>query len=234
MQNVKFLPSLTTVTMRGEIGNWMAQIEEIQKLNLKEIAIFPTLLEKEERFKLYKILKESPVERVPFVHLRTDMELKELDYLVENFQTEVFNLHTTTNWPLLHNYSKYAKRIFIENGKFVPKEEELEKFGGLCIDFSHWENSVLLGDVLYHQKMLKLIQKFSVGICHISSIKNKMISNPFKPELQQYDSHLLLRMNELDYLKKYKLYIPTVAAIELENAIAEQLKIKTYLKNILR
>ena len=235
MKEIKFLPILTTVTMGGEASDWRARIEEIKKLGLKEIALFPTALVREERYELYEELKKLSLERIPFVHLRTDMEVEEIDYLVENFKTEIFNIHTTINWPLLHDYSKYAKQIFIENGgQTVPTEEELNKFAGLCIDFSHWENNVILGDVEYDKQMKERIQKYIVGICHLSVIKEEPIPDRFNDRELQYDSHLLEKTQELDYLKKYAQYIPAVCAIELENSIEQQLEVKQYLENNLK
>jgi hypothetical protein len=235
MQKIKFLPSLTTVTMNAGVGNWMAMIEDIKRLKLTEIGLFPTVLEKNERYKLYEELKKTSIENIPFVHLRgQDMDLEELDYLVENFHTEVFNIHTTVTWPVAFDYSKYAKQIFIENGKFVPTEEELDKFGGLCIDFSHWENMVKLGNVEYDQAMKDRISKYPIGVCHLSIIKDEIFPNPFKPEILQYDSHEMEKLSEYDYLKKYVEYLPAISAIELVNPIEQQLDVKTYLENIIK
>jgi len=233
MNKTVFLPSLTTVTMAGTVGDWKAQIEEIKKLGLKEIALFPTAIEKEERYKLYAALREINLDRIPFVHLRTDMELEEVDYLVEHFHAEVFNLHTSINWPQQYDYSKYAKKIFIENGPYVPTEEELKKFGGLCLDFSHWENAVRLGDVEYDRLIKERVAKYPIGICHISPIEDELIPNPFKPEELQYDTHQLRDMRQLEYMKKYAQYVPVIAAIELENPIEKQLEVKKYLQDAL-
>lgn len=235
MKNMKFLPSLTTVTMQAGVGDWMKMIEDIKRLKLKEIGLFPTVLEKEARYKLYEELKKTSIEKIPFVHLRgQDMDLEELDFLVENFHTEVFNIHTTATWPVVFDYSKYAKQIFIENGKLVPTEEELSKFGGLCIDFSHWENQVLLGDEEYDRQMKARIEKYPIGVCHLSTIMDELFPNPFKPEILQHDSHRMNNLSEFDYLKKYIEYIPEISAIELENSIKDQLKVKEYLLEILQ
>ncbi|HBI33657.1 MAG TPA: hypothetical protein DEA43_03500 [Candidatus Moranbacteria bacterium] len=235
MKNIKFLLSLTTVTMEAGVGNWMAMIEDIKKFKLTEIGLFPTVLEKDERYKLYAELKNTTVKNIPFVHLRAqDMSVEELDFLVENFNTKVFNIHMTADWPVVYDYSKYAKQIFIENCKTVPTEKELEKFGGLCIDFSHWENQVLLGNAEYDRLMKERIAKYSIGVCHLSVIKDEIFPNPFKPEILQHDSHKMDNLSEFDYLKKYAQYIPDITAIELENSIEEQLEIKNYLENIIK
>ena len=231
---MKILPSLTTITESRKVGDWRAQISEIKKLGLTEFALFPTKLLKEERFELYAALKEIPsLERIPFVHLRTDMEPEEIGYLIENFQTEVFNLHTTVNWPLQYDYSKYAKQIFIENGKFVPTEADLSTFGGMCIDFSHWESMVKFGNKDYDEQMLKMAEKYPIGVCHISAITTEATADPSNPGYMQYDSHRLEHLQELDYMKNYLQYVPTIVAIELENSIEKQLEAKEYLEAML-
>ncbi|EKE20181.1 MAG: hypothetical protein ACD_8C00046G0006 [uncultured bacterium] len=235
MKEVNFLPSLTTVTMQAGVGDWMKMIEDIRRLKLKEIGLFPTVLEKEARYKLYEELKKTSIEKIPFVHLRgQDMDLEELDFLVENFHTKVFNIHTTATWPVVFDYSKYAKQIFIENGKLVPTEEELSKFGGLCIDFSHWENQVRLGNEEYDRQMKERIAKYPIGVCHLSPISDELIPNPVKPELLQHDSHRMNNFREFDYLKNYVKYVPKISAIELENSIEQQLEVKKYLEDILQ
>lgn len=219
--------------MSGTTNDWMTQIEDARKYGLTEIALFPTGLKEPDRYKLYQAIKKfTLVKTLPLVHLRTDMQPEEIDYLIREFNPEVFNLHTTKNWPLMYDYSKYASRIFIENGKTAPAEKELSRFGGLCIDFSHWENMVRFKDDDYDQQMKARIEKFSTGVCHISPIKKEMIPNPFESGLLQYDSHLLSEIDELDYMKKYAKYIPHISAIELENSIAEQLEVKKYLEKM--
>jgi len=200
MKKIKFLPSITTVTMeKGKVGDWKSMVEEVDRFKLKEIGLFPTGLSgKEQRYRLYEALKKTSLEKILFVHLMTEMEPEELDYLVENFHTEVFNLHATANWPLIYDYSKYASRIFIENGKTVPTEEELQKFGGMCLDFAHWENMIRLGNEEYDSLMRQRLKKFPVGICHLSPMVDEPIPNPFVPQIIQYDTHLLDDIEQLE------------------------------------
>jgi hypothetical protein len=233
MSKIKFLPSLATLTAKAEIGDWREKVEEIKRLCLEEIGLFMTALKEKERYQLYAALKETSVKKILFVHLRTDMKPEEIVYLIENFHSEVFNLHMTSRWPLLYDYSKYAKQIYIENGKEIPTEDELSKFGGLCIDFAHWENQALLGNTEYQQTMLDRIKKFPIGVSHLSVIKKTSSPDPTYPNLMQYDDHAMDNLQEFDYLKKYQKYIPAIAAIELENSIAKQLEVKKYLETLL-
>ena len=48
-----------------------------------------------------------------------------------------------------------------------------------------------------------------------------------------YSSHLLKDYHELDYIKKYKKFLPDLISIELENSFKELLEIKKYLEKII-
>ena len=52
-------------------------------MGIEEIAVFPTVLDKEDRKKLYDIIRNTKIKRIPLVHLRDDMDVKELDFFVK-------------------------------------------------------------------------------------------------------------------------------------------------------
>ncbi|MDD5490110.1 MAG: hypothetical protein PHP25_05535 [Candidatus Moranbacteria bacterium] len=236
MRNRKILVSLTTlsnISKKNLSSGWESKIEEIKENNLEEIALFLTGLKKEERKKLYNALENTAVKSIPHVHLRTDMELKELDYLVQKYSVQAFNLHATAEWPLIYDYDKYASKIFFENIKTVPVEEELKKFGGLCVDFSHWKEKELHGDVKYCEEIKDRIKKYKIGCSHVSAIKDEPIPIIIDPYREEYSSHILENLSELDYIKEYKKYLPDLISIELENSITEQLEAKKYLEKLI-
>ncbi len=225
----KVLIGLTTIT------NWRGKTEEIFRYGIKEASLFPTFLKTKEREELYKILEKSPIKRIPHVHLRGDMELEELEYLIKRYHTKVFNIHADGGeYPYKLDYSKYIKMIYVENSDKVPSWKELKEYRGVCIDFSHWENGVLKNDRQYFDFEEK-VKKFKIGCCHISAIK-KELTKELDVEIKRrmsYSSHLLKDYHELDYIKKYKKFLPRFISIELENPLREQLKIKKYLEKII-
>ncbi len=231
MGNKKILLGLTTTPA----SDWRDKIKEIRKLNITEISIFPTYLKSDERKELYKLLENSPIKNIPHVHLRSDMDLQELDYFVENCNTKVFNIHSeNTVHALKKDFSKYSSIIYIENTEVIPTEEELKKYAGLCIDFSHWEDFILLKNPNYFG-FLEKISKFETGCGHISGIKKETITDPdpdYKARLS-YACHTIQDFNELDYIKKYLQYLPDIISIELENSFEEQLRVKEYLEKII-
>ena len=226
--SMKILPTITTITL----GAWKEKVKEVKKLKIKEIALFLTSLKQEERKELYQLLKETSVERIPFVHLRSDMEMWELDYLVDNYQTKVFNAHSEKKFPLSYNLDKYRNIIYIENTYDPLDEKEIKEFAGICLDLSHLENDRIFRQEKYRHN-IELIEKYPCGCSHISPGKNFATLNK-KNKSWPEDPHDLKNLSELDYLKRYPLkYFGGFVAIEMENSIKEQLKIKDYIMNLL-
>ncbi|MFA5776987.1 MAG: hypothetical protein WC906_00925 [Parcubacteria group bacterium] len=226
MLEKKILLGLTTTPG----SDWRNKIEEIKKFNIREVALFLGPLKKDKRKTIYRELEKIQIS-IPHVHARTDMDTEEFDYLAEKYGTKVFNIHSLKEFPLIENidFSKYYKKIYIENVHFIPDEKEIEMFGGLCIDFSHWENGKLTNWDGY-ENFEELAKKYPIGCCHISAITDSLVK---WPEWSTYDSHNFKKIKEFDYIKKYLKYLPDIISIELENSFEEQLKVKEYLEKII-
>lgn len=223
----KILVSITTTNN----SDWKEKIREINELKLKEVALFPTCLDRKQREKLYQLLEKSEVKNIPLLHLRHDMELKEIKYFVKKYNTKAFTLHTQSEFPLIYDYSKYNRFIFIENIYRPLNPEEIKQFGGICLDMSHLENDRILEKEKFKHN-IKMLEKYPIGCNHISCVKN-FSHKDIKGDLR-YDFHILENLSELDYLKKYpKNYFSSIIAIELENSIKEQLKIRDYITKLL-
>ncbi len=226
-----FLPAITTT----QGSDWQAKVKEIDKLGLKQAALFLTCLDRpQQRKKLYSLLEKTKLKKIPFVHLRSDMLLSELDYLVEKWGTRVFNLHKSKEYAFKYDYVKYSQDkapICIENTGFMLDEQEVKKMAGICLDLSHLEDDRLLRPDIYKQT-ISLLKKYPVGCNHISAVQKQ--SHPDEQGKHWHSMHYLDDLAELDYLKKYpKSYFSNYIAIELENTLAEQLKIIDHLLIIL-
>lgn len=217
------LPSITTTK-----PDWRNKIKQAKELKIEELSFFLTCLNLKERREFYDLAKG--IKKVPFIHIRSDMDPKELDYLMKTFQTEVFNFHTQLDFPFDYDYSKYRDVLYIENSpKFSFQEEEIKKFGGICLDITHLENDWLTNKEKF-EKDIKMLQKYPVGCNHISAIKKKTFTD--EEGIVRYDSHYFQELSEFDYLKKYPhYYFSSYIAIELENSLEEQLKVKEYILN---
>jgi hypothetical protein len=219
----KILVSITTTNR----SDWRNKIKEARKLSVKELALFPTCLEEKERQELYFLLKKNNFKNVPFVHITNKMSLEELDFLIDEFNVQAFNIHTDREYPFIYDYSKHKKMIFIENVFFPLSEKEVKRFGGVCLDLTHLENDRVLQPEKY-QENLKVIEKYSIGCNHLSCFTKKICLG--KKGNLRLDRHLLKKIEQMDYLKKYPArYFSKFIAIELENSIKMQLKIKDYL-----
>lgn len=221
MRNI--LVSVTTT--KG--SDWKEKIKEISDLKLEEVALFPTCLEKKEREEMYSLLGKSGVKRIPFVHIRNDMTLQELDYLIEKFGAKAFNIHTNSEYPFIYDYVRHRKMIFIENVYRPLDEEEIRKFGGVCLDVTHLEND-RVHDPEKFRHNVGIIEKYPIGCNHSSCFRE--VSHTDENGYLRRDYHLLNKLSEMNYLKNYpKKYFSDIVAIELENTIARQLEIKDYL-----
>lgn len=225
MANKKILLGLTTTPN----SDWREKIREIDKFNIKELALFPTFLKPGERKELYGLLEKTDLGSIPHVHIRgEDMPPEELDWLIKKYKTKVFNIHSAQDYPINYNYSRY--RVYLENTKSIPTKEELKKYNGLCVDFSHWEDGIKRKNKAY-DNFENLVKKYPVGCCHISAVSEKLIYYSYC--LPAYDNHVFSSYTELDYIKKYLKYLPDIISIELANSFKEQLEVKKYLEKII-
>jgi hypothetical protein len=228
---MKFIPTITTT----RDSNWKDKLREIQALNIEEVALFLTGLTKEQRKNLYDALKTSPIKRIPFVHLRSDMDVSELEFLAKTYDTRVFNTHSERLFPIDNEWLvKYRELICIENTPDAPLDgEEIKKYGGICLDFAHLENIRLLESDRY-KKETEVLSKFPIKCNHISVIKKEFSFVDSKTRKLQYDSHHLDDLSELDYLKNYPIqYFSDYCAIELDNKISEQIEAIDYINGFM-
>jgi len=206
---------------------------EASSLGLKEVCLFLTgVPDIGQRRKIYTLLEKSSIRKIPLVHLRSDNEPWEIGYFIGRFGSEVFCAHSPKEYPFTQDWSAFMDKIYYENTIFGFVEKELKNFAGICIDFVHLdeENSLLAHDC---PKNLRVIKRYLCGCAHIGAIPKKRVS----PEVFEKDyhfGHLLKDLSDLDYLKKYpRSFFPGIIALELENSLSEQLRIKVYLERLL-
>lgn len=217
------MPAITT------IFDWRDKIKEVKELGLEEVSLFLTCVDFKERQELYSLLKNTKISKVPFVHLRSDIAKDEMDYLIKNYRTEVFNTHTKREYPYSPDYEQYKNMTYIENTHEPFDEEELREFAGICLDFAHLENSKVFRQDMYEHN-LKMIEKYGCGCSHISPAKNFSLFDKKKAYPKNWHPHILEDLSELDYLKNYPVkYFGKFAALEMENSIKEQLEAKDYI-----
>lgn len=222
---------LISITTTGR-SDWRKKIKEAKKLAVKEMAIFLTCLQEKERQEFYFLLKKYGFKNIPFVHIKNDMKPDELDFLIKEFNSQAFNIHTDKEYSFIYDYSKHRKMIFIENVFYPLDEKEIKKFAGVCLDLTHLENDRVFEPEKYNHN-IKIIEKYPVGCNHLSCF-GKVIRQSKRGQPRR-DKHFLNKLSQMDYLKKYpRRYFSQFTAIELENSLKTQLKIKDYLLNKLK
>jgi hypothetical protein len=217
------LPSIVTTS-----PDWPEKIKEADELGIKEIALFPTFLKKDQRQPLYDLLAKSKIERIPFVHIRGDFDLAEMDFFAREWRTEVFNTHPFEPHPYI---SEYYKKIYLENVVKLFNEEELNGYAGVCVDFSHLRNDKLLHPERF-EAYSKAILSHTIGCNHIGGMREEKSFNKNANE-DRCDSHFLNDLSELDHLKDYpEQYFSKFIALEMENDLKTQLRAKEYILNL--
>lgn len=208
--------------------DWRAWIKDADRLGIKKIGLFLTGIQPEERPELYKLLEESKIESIPFVHLKSDMKLSELDYLVEKWGTKAFNIHTETEFKQENDLSKYKEIIYVENVHLMLDEEEIKRWGGLCIDINHIEEAKAIFRDVYEPN-LEIMKKYKVGCNHLSPFKADIAT-----DLEFKHTHVVESLSEYDYLKDYDdHFFGPIMSLEVRNPLNEQLPVLEYVVKLL-
>ncbi|TAK96428.1 hypothetical protein EPO05_01835 [Patescibacteria group bacterium] len=226
MENKKILLGLTTTRN----SDWRGKVEEAKRYNISELSLFLTGLNPNERQEIYQLLENSPVTSIPHVHLRSDMEIGELEYLTNRFRTQAFNIHSRySTYPSIKDYSNFMSRIYVENASVAPTAEELADYGGLCVDFSHLE-AARAHQFKGYEDFWPLLDQYPIGCCHLSPFPK---ANTSFEAFMASDWHWVDSLNDFDYVTKYLDYLPELISLEVANPFEEQLLIKENLNKVI-
>ena len=219
MNNFKIYPSIT-----GQDTDWQSKLEEVNQLKLTEVAVFLECFDKRERYHLYKFLLKSSIKKVPFVHLREDTDKEDMEFFINNYQTEYFNIHEES-FDTLDQWKPYWDKLYLEMNynNEVNKNVKVRKIGGFCIDLSHFK-SVIARGAEEAEYIFKRKDKIKFPCNHINGFD----------EIKKRDIHTVTDLKQFDYLTSLpKFVFGQTIAIEVENSIKEQLEFKKYLDKIL-
>lgn len=219
-------------------SNWRDKVEEIKQLNLREVALLPTALEPSDRQALYKLLEGCNLESVPYVHLRDDFTVEEVDYLVARFKVKALSCQADAQgYVLLDRLPKYNSIIYVENFAgagadqlFNPQYFIKHQVGGICLDLAHLEEARRTSQ-RHYKNLLAMIAKYPVRVNHLSGVKTNVL---FKIFNKTYVDRSLDSLSDLAYLKQYPPhYFAKWIVLELENSFLEQLEIKKFLESLI-
>jgi hypothetical protein len=221
--STKIYPTIVTTPL----SNWQEKFDEADSLGLTELCIFPTALELSDRKILYEKLEKSKIKSIPFAHVREeDIEDWELELFIKKYNTKVFNIHPTENLAYQNKFLKFRDIIYVENLHGKLSEDVVKKFAGVCVDFSHLQDAKNFNPIVYKHN-LDIVSRYPIGCAHSSAIY-KRIDNYEK--MDHHACHMLDKIPEIDYVIKYiKLFNPPILALELENSLIEQIKIRDHI-----
>jgi len=201
-------------------STWRNQLKELERRHIIKIALFLECMRLAERRQVYRALLKSHIKQIPLVHIRGDMNKKELVFLSKNFHSIYFTIHEK-DFRLLSKWSGYHKNLFLEmnTDNFVSRSVQVKKIGGFCVDLSHFkvEEEKWSKEFEYITRRKKVTKDFACN--HLNGYSYKLNS----------DVHVLHRLNEFNYLKTLPSFVFGKAiALEAGNSIAQQLKFKKY------
>ncbi|MFP4114238.1 MAG: hypothetical protein ACOC2Y_05035 [Spirochaetota bacterium] len=208
-----------------------AFVDDVRHSDVREIALFPTVLDRSEREELYAELASIPGLRIPHVHLRTDFDESEMRFVVKKFSVELFNIHPrSSGHPFGDVPTAFAKSVYVENVEVPVDDAELEGLGGMCPDYSHLENARLVGRSEYVAVTERQLRRHRIGCCHVSAIR---LGDP-SPWSGGADHHNYKTLSDFDYLARYAYALPDRwISLELENSLNEQLEAARYVRELL-
>lgn len=200
------------------------KVEEINRKNIKEAAVFLERFDKNQRQELYASLKESSLGKVPFVHLRNDNSKEEIEFFIKNYGTEYFNIHES-GFGFLGKWSGFESNLYLEMNydDTIKESVKVKKIGGFCIDLAHFKTSEIRKTEEYKYVLSKK-NNIDFACNHIGAYDKE----------NRRDSHYVTDINQFDYLADLPEFIfGQVMAIEVDNSIEEQLKFRDYIIDIL-
>lgn len=216
----KILLSITGL----ESFDWSNKLKEINARNITEVAVFLESFDKKERDNFYRLLLKSTVKTVPLVHLKDDMTKEEIEFFINRFKTEYFNIHED-HFKKLDQWQGYWDKLYLEMNfnDEVAKDVKVRRIGGFCIDLAHLKAAISRGTEEAAYVFFRKNQ--SVIACnHL---------NGYDP-LKMKDIHLVKDPSAFDYLTTLPKYaFGEIIALEVYNSIEEQIKFRGYVSRLL-
>jgi len=210
-------------------SDWRGKVEEMRRLGITEIALFPTFLKKPEREELYALLGDIDGLVIPHIHLRDDMDGDEISYLEERFRPVAYNIHDRPRH--VPAFVPFREKIFVENHFHPFPDGIVDEYAGICLDTQHYRFARFRSPGTHRALSALLESGVAVGCCHISPFP--AFRNIFGRRRLGVEEHYAMDFREFDYVKDYVAYLPEYVSIEAENSFEEQLRIRERLETII-
>lgn len=153
------------------------------------------------------------------------MTKEEFKFLKKNFKTKYFNVHEN-GFNYLDKWRGFHKKILIEFNydNKIPKNLDMKKIRGFCIDLSHFMAAKTRGTKEYFFIMNYKKQKKKFIANHLNGYSTK----------RKRCLHTIKNLREFDYLKTLPNFLfGKYIALETFNSIKEQIKFKEHICKLL-
>lgn len=217
--------------------NWRDDINNLTILGITELALSFDSLTIDQRREVYRLLEPIGLKSIPLVHITSDFESWELDYLATTYKTNLFSL-TTDNKALLFITSSvdYVENIILENptttkfsSLFTDETLTHALVSGICLDLKVLEQNRRSNKKKY-QTTIHVFDHHPLKATFIGPISNHWYKNLFNPK-----NITLSSLTELSYLKNIPTtYFAETIIINCDNSLEEQIEIKKYLKDFIK
>jgi hypothetical protein len=217
----KFLLSITGNTVQ----DCKNKLQEIQQRKIDETALFFQHLSFDQRQEVYNALAKTDVKKVPLVHIGASFNKNELDFLFKNYQTRYFTIHES-DFNVLSQWKGFYQYLFLEmsTDNVVANNVEVEKIGGFCVDLAHYQKQKDRDTVDYHYVYDRRNNKNLFQCNHLSGYSFS----------EMEDLHYAESVKDFDYIKVLPEFVfSNIIAMEVNNSIAEQMKFREYVKELL-
>ena len=217
----RIMPSITGFNAR----QLNRKIGEAEKFKLYDIPLFFERLSIKEREKVYTRLKKSSIKKIPLVHIREDMSIKELDFFKKNYQTKYFTIHEI-HFKIIKKWRGFYKDLYLEMNKdnIVDQDVIVEKIGGFCVDLSHFKSA----EEKWSKEFTYTLERADDKIFACNHLNGYSYR-------QNIDLHSISHYREFNYLRTLPEFLfGECIAIEADHSIAKQLEFKKYLLKFLK
>ncbi len=204
--------------------DWQLKLKEINRLKIGEVAVFLERFDKKERDNFYRFLLRSSIKKVPFVHLRDDVSKVEIEFFINKFKTDHFNIHEE-HFKYLDKWKGFWDKLYLEMNydSKIAKEVKVRRIGGFCIDLAHFKSAIARGakeSYYIHSRKNKI--KFACN--HLGGYSPK----------KMHDLHIITDLKDFDYLTTLPKYVfGEIIVMEVDNSIAEQIIFKKRISEVL-
>ncbi len=204
----------------------IAKIKDADRLGIKRAALFLEMVPEKERKKVYEALLKSKIKSLPLVHIRNDMNKKELKFLRKKYKSKCLTIHEDS-FKHLSKWTGFHKKLYLEMNfdNKIPSITKVEKIGGFCVDLSHFKSAKERGVKEYDYVMKKRKKKKMFLGNHLNGYNEK----------EKKDIHTVKNTKQFDYLLTLPNFIfGKYIALEMFNSVPEQIKYKKYLLKLLK